>query len=194
MDDPTEMRQTKKGIIALIFKSGARDNPDNYRPITLLQEIYKIWAAVITNRISPIMNILTTDNQCAYCAKRSTSDAIFYIKRNFIKNKIAGRISFDLSKASGRIDRNSWRCALYGKGMTIKLIDVIIKWHTGKILSGKIDGMIGKEIENDRGVSQGVPISALYHIWWRNNGRIRKWNKTKYIKIMQLSVRNLETE
>ena len=107
--------EKKKGIITLLFKSGDPSNLGNYRPITLLQTIYNIWATVITNRISPIMSLLTKDKQCAYKTKRSTSDAIFFIKQNLIKNKILGHISFDLSKAFDRIDRNKlWR-TLYEK-------------------------------------------------------------------------------
>ena len=94
----------------------------NYRPITLLNTVYKIWATIVTNRLTPIMNLRTNDNQCAYKAKRSTTDAIFYIKNQFIENEIHGRISFDLSKAFGRINRNKLWWILYEKGIQIKLI------------------------------------------------------------------------
>ena len=128
----------KKGIITLIFKSGARNNLDDFRPIALLQTIYRIWETVITNRISPIMIILAKENRCAYKAKRSTSDDIYYyIKQNFIQNKIIWHISFDLSKAFGGIDRNRLRRDLYEKGMPIQLIDIIIKGNTENTLVGK---------------------------------------------------------
>ena len=49
----------KQGAIAVIFKSGCVELVKNYRPITLLKSIYKIWDAVITNGLEPIMAILT---------------------------------------------------------------------------------------------------------------------------------------
>ena len=110
------------------------------------------------------MNLLTKDNQCAYKAKRSTTDAIYYIKQNFIQNKIIGHISFDLSKAFDRIDRNKLWWILYEKGMPIKLIDIIIKGHTDNTLVGKLNGLFSNEINNDKGVFQGSPISALLYI------------------------------
>ena len=55
----------------------------------------------MTNRISPIFNLHTNGNQWAYKAKRSTNNAIYYTKRNFVKNKITGHIASDLSKAFG---------------------------------------------------------------------------------------------
>ena len=110
------------------------------------------------------MNILTKDNQCEYKAKRSTSDAIYYIKQNFIRNKIIGHISFDLSKAFGWIDRNGlWRI-LYEKGTPTKLIDIAIKGSTSNAFLGKLDGVSGEGIGGNKGVFEGSPISALLNI------------------------------
>ena len=53
----------KQGAITLIFKSGCAELIKNYRHINLLNSIYKIWATVITNRLKPIMNILTNETQ-----------------------------------------------------------------------------------------------------------------------------------
>ena len=44
-------RVWEKETIALNRKSGDLNSLDSYRPITLLQAIYKIWATFITNRI-----------------------------------------------------------------------------------------------------------------------------------------------
>ena len=42
----------------------------------------------MTNRLNPIMNLLTNDNQCAYKNKRSTMDVIYYIKTNSLKKTL----------------------------------------------------------------------------------------------------------
>ena len=59
----------------------------NYRPITLLNTVYKIWTTIISNKIAPFVNILTEDTQYAYKANKSTIDVIYFVKRNFIKIK-----------------------------------------------------------------------------------------------------------
>ena len=41
---------------------------------------------------------------------------------------------------------------------------MIIKGHGGNILHGKHEGILGKEIENNKGVFRGSPISALLYI------------------------------
>ena len=65
---------------------------NNYRPIILLPAAYKIWAITIANKLSPVMNLLTTENQCAYKKKRSAHDIIYFIKNKLIKkNKQRGK-------------------------------------------------------------------------------------------------------
>ena len=189
-------KKWKKGVVTLLYKKGDTSNLDNYRPITLLQTIYKIWATVITNRISPIMNLLTKDNQCAYKAKRSTADAIYYIKQNLIQNRIRGHISFDLSKAFDRIDRNKLWWILYEKGVPIKLIEIIIKGHTDNTLAGKLNGELSNEIENDKGVFQGSPISALLYIIFADGIMDEYKNELKQLKIPKIKIllKNLDIE
>ena len=46
----------------------------------------------------------------------------------------------------------------------LKLIQNIIRGHTGNILQGKHDGELGRKILNNKGVFQGSPINALLYI------------------------------
>ena len=92
------------GLAALIYKRGKLLK--NYRPIALLNAVYEIWATIMTNRISHILNLLTKDNQCARKGRGSTKYAIFYAKQQFAEMEITGRISLGLSKAFGGVNRN----------------------------------------------------------------------------------------
>ena len=46
---PTTLRQ---GIISVLYKKGERDDPRNYRPITLLNNDYKIMMRILTKRMN----------------------------------------------------------------------------------------------------------------------------------------------
>ena len=61
------------------------------------------------------MNLITDDTQCGYKNKKSTTDIIFHIKQNFMKNGSKGQILFDLTKAFGKLNRNKLRNMLYEK-------------------------------------------------------------------------------
>ena len=49
---PEEMR---KGDICTLFKKGDRDEVRNYRPITLLQNSYKIFMRVLAKRMASVV-------------------------------------------------------------------------------------------------------------------------------------------
>ena len=83
----------------------------------------------MTNRLSPIRNLLPKDNQCDYKARRSTTDVISFTKRQFIENEITGRIFFDLAEAFGRINGKQVAPDTIWKGLPIKLIKNILKGH-----------------------------------------------------------------
>ena len=45
-----------RGIITFIFKNKDKYDINNYRPITITNIIYKIWATAITNRLQTYLN------------------------------------------------------------------------------------------------------------------------------------------
>ena len=45
---------------------------DNYRPITLLNTIWEMWEYIFGNRLTPLLNLLTEEEQTAYKPNRST--------------------------------------------------------------------------------------------------------------------------
>ena len=102
----THPKGWQDGIIIFFFKKGDKRNINNYRPITLLPTIYKIWSTILSNRLTPILNLLTNEQQCAYKTKKSTMDIIYLIKNKYIKGEIKGQILLGLSKAFDRINRS----------------------------------------------------------------------------------------
>ena len=192
-DMPNEWKQ---GVITLIPKSGDSKNIKNYRPITLLNTIYKIWATIMTNKLKPYMNLLTCEMQHGYKINKSATDIIFHIKRNIIKNNINGQILLDLSKAFGRIDRTKLWDILYEKGLPIELIDLIKKGHTGNYLCSKINNQYTKLIKNNIGVFQGSPLSACLFIIYADyvmneyKNEIKQTNTQKSTNV----IKNIEAE
>ena len=56
------------GILTLLYKHGSQKLLRNFRPVTLLNSIYKIRAGIMTNRSTPFTNLLTSETQFA-CKK-----------------------------------------------------------------------------------------------------------------------------
>ena len=57
---PEEMR---KGDICILFKKGERDEVRNYRPLTLLQNSYKIFMRVLAKRMAKVVHQFVAESQ-----------------------------------------------------------------------------------------------------------------------------------
>ena len=64
-------------IICLIHKKGDKTNCQNYRGISLLSVIYKVFAKILAKRLSPYTQQIIGDYQCGFRRDRSTMDQIF---------------------------------------------------------------------------------------------------------------------
>ena len=49
--EETVPRQWREGLIVNLFKQGAREDPGNYRGITLLSGVGKVFCKVLNNRL-----------------------------------------------------------------------------------------------------------------------------------------------
>ena len=53
-----------EGAVVYLYKNkGDARECNNYRPICLIQIAYKIWAKIVTNRLSTILALATSNNQ-----------------------------------------------------------------------------------------------------------------------------------
>ena len=60
-------------------KKNDKRDLNNFRPVTITNIVYKIWATVLTNRLKPYMNYLTNEFQNAYKVGRSTIDVLYLL-------------------------------------------------------------------------------------------------------------------
>lgn len=67
--------------IILIHKKGPKDDMGNYRPISLISNVYKVFAKVILNRISNILDENQPVEQAGFRKDFSTIDHIHTIKQ-----------------------------------------------------------------------------------------------------------------
>ena len=75
---PTESEIAR---IVSIYKKGDTEKPENYRPIALLQSIYKIYASLIQKRLAKALDERIWYTQYGFRARKSTSQPIHIIRR-----------------------------------------------------------------------------------------------------------------
>ena len=92
-------------------------NPENYRPITLLSCLGKLFTAVLNERLNKFLNYnsILLQNQAGFRKHYSTSDHIFVLHSIFELLKLKKKKLFcafvDFSKAFDSV----WRVGLWNK-------------------------------------------------------------------------------
>ena len=121
-----------RGIIVPIFKDGERKNVDNYRGITLLSVVGKLYTSIINNRISSWLekNKKLVEEQAGFRAKRSTSEQIFILKeiiqgRRRAKQRNTICCFLDIRKAYDTVFREGLWDAMKVKGIGGKIWRVV---------------------------------------------------------------------
>ena len=120
-----------KGIIIPLHKKGDTDNTDNYRGITLVSNLSKIFTSILNNRLlqwSEENNIIS-DAQFGFKHGSGTTEAIFAL-HNLIslylnKKKKLYCCFIDYKKAFDTVDRDKLFFKLARSGITGKLLNII---------------------------------------------------------------------
>jgi hypothetical protein len=68
------LEQWHTSTIILLHKKGSHDNLNNYRPVSLLPTIYKVFMKILTNRLTTIMDGNQPEEQTGFRVKYSTMD------------------------------------------------------------------------------------------------------------------------
>ena len=159
----------KQGVITCIPKPNkSRMNQKNWRPISLLNVVYKLASAVISNRIKKVLDSIINENQKGFIAGRFLGENIRLIYDVLFESKnqnIPGMLlSIDFEKA---FDTVSWDFITdvldyFNFGDSIKKwVGLFQKGSETCILQ---NGFISDVFNLQRGCRQGDPISPYLFI------------------------------
>ena len=165
---PNEWRDSN---IVTIFKKGNRADCKNYRGISLLAVIGKIFARIILQRlVQHISETILPKTQCGFRRDRSTIDMIFAARQ--IQEKCREQniglylIFFDLTKAFDTVSREALWKLLERYGCPPKFINLIRLFHDhirGQVVLGK---STSKFVPISNGVKQGCVLApSLFGIF-----------------------------
>lgn len=165
----------KKSIVFPIFKKGNLEEATNYRGISVMNTIYKIFVGILTKRLSnwcEQSNILN-EGQAGFRKNYSTIDNIFNLT-NIIKIKESDKkrlycFFIDFKAAFDRIDRHSMWLKLNQLGVSTKLLKTLQALYentTSAIWDGKT---LSDFFTTTMGVKQGCPGSSQLFILFIND-------------------------
>ena len=126
----------KTAAVIPIFKSGDRQLPKNYRPISLTSPFSKMFEKCIYQRMYSFISVnqILHPNQFGFRKNLSTELAVTKIYQNYVKqiedNKITCSIFLDIKKAFDSVNHNILIHKLYQlgfRGLTLDLLKSFLK-------------------------------------------------------------------
>jgi hypothetical protein len=150
------------GIIFPLHKHDSRLDPSNYRPITLLSVVGKLFGVVVNARLSAFSEATgsLSDEQGGFRPGRGTSDQVFLLREVLASRKERGLPTFatyiDARKAYDTVWREDAYVRIFDSGVRGKLWRQLQAMHSG--LTRRVTHPLGMTdcFNVERGVAQGA--------------------------------------
>ncbi|XP_067879797.1 dynein regulatory complex protein 1 isoform X2 [Heterodontus francisci] len=165
---PQDMRDAN---IITLYKNGDRGVCNNYRGISLLSIVGKVFARVALNRLQKLAERVYPEAQCGFRAERSTIDMLFFLRQ--IQEKCREQqmplyIAFiDLTKAFDLVSRRGLFRLLEKIGCPPKLLSIITSFHDNMKGTIQRSGTSSDPFPILSGVKQGCVLApTLFGIFF----------------------------
>ena len=155
-------------LITALHKKGAKEDPDNYRGISLMSCLGKLFLTIINNRITEycLHNKILTPSQLGFVQGNRTSDPHIILHNILQKychraNKRLYGCFVDFSKAFDSVPRDILLDKLKKHGINGNIFDIIQKIYLEDTVSIKIGKQHSPSFKTNKGVRQGCVLSPL---------------------------------
>lgn len=165
----------KASIIKPIFKTGDKEKVNNYRPISLLSNLAKVYEKIIKIRMSEYIKKydLLSEKQFGFRENKSTQDAIAYltdmIYSSLNKHKKSACVFLDLAKAFDTVSHPQLLQNLEQIGVRGKTYGLMESYLTGRKQTVQIDDIKSEPRLVEYGVPQGTVLGPLLFTIYINN-------------------------
>lgn len=162
-----------EGWIIPIFKKGDRSTPSNYRPITLLNSMPKIFSSILASRLGTWQRThhVIPREQMGFCPGQSCSD-LLYILSTLVSTCTISQDTriyaafIDLTAAFDSVPHHLLWQQLVNQGVSVNFINTVKAAYATSSIRLKLPSGPGPRIPVKRGVLQGDPLSpALFNAY-----------------------------
>ena len=150
-----------------LHKSGTKDDPRNYRPISVLPVVSKVLEHLIHKQLASYFDEhnLLCKSQSGFRRMHSTETAVTYFAdemvMNMDKSLVTGSVFIDLAKAFDTVDHDILLSKLEYYGVCDESLPWFKNYFTGRKQSVHIDSQSSEELAVTSGVLQGSILGPL---------------------------------
>lgn len=155
-------------LITLLFKKGDPNDPGNYRGISLINVLVKVFTAILCNRLSNWVatNNILPENQAGFRVARGCEDHVFTLSAVIgISLRLPQRTIFavfvDFKRAFDSVDHRLLWLKLLQTGVSAKLIRILKNLYSRAEFQVKANGELSRPVALTEGVMQGEVMSPL---------------------------------
>ena len=179
----------KNAVIVPVYKKGTRLDCMNYRGISLMSIVGKVFARVLNERVKVVTVDKVMDEQGGFRTGRGCSDQIFAVKqiveKTIEKDKKTYMAFVDLEKAYDNVSREKLWKVLDEYGVNGKLLRAIQALYVDGKARVKVGGMESELFGVHRGVRQGCTLSPwLFNVFM---DRVTREAKRQFLSEVKLS-------
>ena len=163
--------QWRKGDVVSSFKTGDPTDCGNYRGITLLPVIDKLYMTILGMRIEA--HVKLHEHQYGFVKRKGTAMALFNLVATMQEHALAGdplmAFFLDVRKAFDTVNRNMLLIKLHNMGITGKVWHSVRASYASTLNRIKHGGNFSDYYEVLQGVAQGCPLSPILFIIFMND-------------------------
>ena len=154
-------------VVTLYKKKGDPLSPGNYRPITLLNTDYKLFAKVFANRLIPALDPLVNQEQTAFLPGRYIGNNVRLLRElqawAATHELGLGTVLCDFAKAYDTVSRDTLRRLFQTVGLAAAepFLAVLMTNTTSRCHA---NGYLSRRFSLEAGVRQGCPASPLIYL------------------------------
>ena len=161
----------KSATIKMIPKSGKdKQEAKNWRPISLLSCLGKLYERTVTARLSSYLekNKLLSSSQSGFRKNRMAAEQLFRLSEdshsNMKKKGVTAALFLDAEAAFDQAWHDAIRYKLHKLDLPVRLIRLLSSFLTDRKLTVKVGKEVSKEITMKAGTPQGSCLSPLLYI------------------------------
>ena len=154
-----------KSLVAYLYKSGDETDPGNYRGISLIDCLGKLYLSLWTRRITALLEPHLDEGQAGFRRHRSAAEHIFTLNEALLRQRRAGKTAYcffiDFRKAFDTVWHSGLWKKLWDLGVRGKAWRIIRSLYGGLKSAVIADGELSEYVPVQQGVRQGCPLSPI---------------------------------